>query len=160
MKSQHRKLEIICVVAFVIVNLVAPLVVGEVYPFTISPMFSDHPSEYCVYRVLDQHGQPIDCEPFGLHLVYDGNPPGLGMGIQAQTTLHRFGETATLEQLKAHVEDRLAAMPELEFVTVERCLVCCDSHHPVESVDSIKVLRRSDVEASSELNVTADKSQH
>ena len=101
MKSGTRKLELFCVIAFVSVNLVAPMVVGEMYPFTISPMFSDQPQEYCVYEVLDQNGQLIDSEPFGLHLVYDGNPPGLGMGIQAQPTLHGFGETATLEQLKA-----------------------------------------------------------
>ena len=158
MNSQPRKLETFCVVAFVVVNLVAPLVIGEVFPFTISPMFSDQPSEYCVYQVLDQNGQPIDGEPFGLHLVYDGNPPGLGMGIQAQPTLHGFGETATVEQLKAHVEDILAAMPEQEFVTVERCLVRCVSNRPVESVTSIQIFRNAD--AAPDSDATTDKPEN
>ena len=154
MNSRSRKFEIFCVLAFVVVNLAAPLIIGEVFPFTISPMFSDQPAEYCVYRVLDEDGQLIDGEPFGLHLVYDGNPPGLGMGIQAQPTLHGFGETATLEQLKPHVEAKLAGMPEREWVTVERCLVRCVSNQPVESVTSIKVLRR---DADSVSQVTADE---
>lgn len=155
MNSQPRKLETFCVVAFVIVNLVAPLVIGEVFPFTISPMFSDQPAEYCVYRVLDQNGQLIDGEPFGLHLIYDGNPPGLGMGIQAQPTLHGFGETVTLEQLRSHVEAKLVDMPECECVTVERCLVRCVSNRPVESVTSIQVFR--DGVANRDSQVSPDK---
>ena len=86
MNLVNRKLEILCVVAFVVINLVGPMVVGEMYPFTISPMFSDQPSQYSVYEVFDENGQPIDSEPFGLHLVYDGNPPGLGMGCLLYTS--------------------------------------------------------------------------
>ena len=159
MYSQPRKLEILCVAAFVIVNLVAPLVIGEVFPFTISPMFSDQPSEYCVYRVLDQDGQPLDGEPFGLHLVYDGNPPGLGMGIQAQPTLHGFGKTATLEQLKTHVQDRLAAMPERKFVTVERSLVRCVSNRLVETVNTFQFFQRDNEEPKFDSDVTTQQPQ-
>ena len=142
-----------------VVNLVAPLVIGEVFPFTISPMFSDLPSEYCIYQVLDENGQPIDSEPFGLHLVYDGNPPGLGMGIQPRATLHGFGETASLEQLKAHIQQKLADMPEREFVTVEQSLVCCVDNCPVESVNTIRISRSDKVADESNSNFTADKSQ-
>ena len=111
------------------------------YPFTISPMFSDQPNEYCVYEVFDESGQPIDSEPFGLHLVYDGNPPGLGMGIQAHPTLHGFGETSTVDQLRSHVQKKLAEMPEREFVTVKRSLVRCVDHCPAETVVELKVER-------------------
>jgi len=161
MNAKPRKLETLCVIAFVVVNLVAPLMIGEVFPFTISPMFSDQPAEYCTYRVLDQSGQPIDGEPFGLHLVYDGNPTGLGMGIQAEPTLHGFGETATLEQLQSHVEAKLAGMPECDCVTVERCWVRCVSNRPVESVASIQVFRGGDpkVVSNRDSQVTSDKNQ-
>ena len=141
MNLVNRKLEILCVVAFVVINLVGPMVVGEMYPFTISPMFSDQPSQYSVYEVFDENGQPIDSEPFGLHLVYDGNPPGLGMGIQAQPTLHAFGETSTVDQLRSHVQKKLAEMPEREFVTVKRSLVRCVDHCPAETVVELKVER-------------------
>ena len=141
MNLANRKLEISCVVAFVVMNLIGPMVVGEMYPFTISPMFSDQPSEYCVYEVFGENGQPIDNEPFGLHLVYDGNPPGLGMGIQARPTLHGFGETATVDQLRAHVQKKLAGMPGRSFVTVKRTLVRCVDHCPAETVVELKVER-------------------
>ena len=141
MNLVNRKLEILCVVAFVIINLVGPMVVGEMYPFTISPMFSDQPSQYSVYEVFDENGEPIDSEPFGLHLVYDGNPPGLGMGIQAHPTLHGFGETSTVDQLRSHVQKKLAEMPEREFVTVKRSLVRCVDHCPAETVVELNVER-------------------
>ena len=141
MNLVNRKLEISCVVAFVIINLIGPMVVGEMYPFTISPMFSDQPNQYSVYEVLDESGQSIDSKPFGLHLVYDGNPPGLGMGIQAHPTLHGFGETSTVDQLRSHVQKKLAEMPEREFVTVKRSLVRCVDHCPAETVVELKVER-------------------
>ena len=150
MNLVNRKLEISCVVAFVIVNLVGPMVVGEMYPFTISPMFSDQPSEYCVYEVFDENGQPIDSEPFGLHLVYDGNPPGLGMGIQAQSTLHAFGESVTVDQLRSHVQKKLAEMPGRKFVTVKRSLVRCVEHRLTETVVELKVERPADATESQE----------
>ena len=150
MNLGNRKLEISCVVAFVIVNLVGPMVVGEMYPFTISPMFSDQPSEYCVYEVFDENGQPIDSESFGLHLVYDGNPPGLGMGIRAQSTLHAFGESATVDQLRSHVQKKLAEMPGRKFVTVKRSLVRCVDHCPTETVVELKVERPTDATESQE----------
>ena len=150
MNLVNRKLEISCVVAFVIINLIGPMVVGEMYPFTISPMFSDQPNEYCVYEVFDESGQPIDREPFGLHLVYDGNPPGLGMGIQAQPTLHGFGETATVDQLRSHVQKKLAQMPARKFVTVKRSLVRCLDHCPTETVVELKVERPAGVAESQE----------
>ena len=146
MSSVKRKLEIFCVLAFVVVNLAAPMVVGEMYPFTISPMFSDQPCEYCVYEVFDENGLPIDAELFGLHLVYDGNPTGLGMGIQAEPTLHGFGETATVDQLRLHVQTKLTEMPKRKFVTVRRCLVRCVDHCPVEAVVEVKVDRVAGVE--------------
>ena len=107
MNLVNRKLEIFCVVAFVIINLVGPMVVGEMYPFTISPMFSDQPNEYCVYEVFDESGQAIDSEPFGLHLVYDGNPPGLGMGIEPTPTLHAFGESRDESTVRQHVQQTM-----------------------------------------------------
>ena len=150
MNLGNRKLEISCVIAFVIANLFGPMVVGEMYPFTISPMFSDQPNQYSVYEVLDESGQSIDSKPFGLHLVYDGNPPGLGMGIQAQPTLHGFGETATVDQLRSHVQKKLVEMPERKFVTVKQSLVRCVDHCPAETVIELKIERPADTTESQE----------
>ena len=78
---KSRGLELAAVVVFVVVNLFAPLVVSEMYPFAISPMFCDQPSQYCTYQLFDEAGNGIDSEDFGLHMVYDGNLQGWGWGL-------------------------------------------------------------------------------
>lgn len=103
--AKSRRIELVAVAAFVVVNLLAPLVVGEMYPFTISPMFRDQPKEYCTYQLFDESGVEIDPETFGLHLVYDGNPPGLGMGIEATPRMHEFGVVPTVETVVDHVRN-------------------------------------------------------
>ena len=102
-------------------------------------MFSDQPAEYAVYEVFDANGDSLDLEPFGLHLVYDGNPVGLGMGIKAAETMHGFGEVPPLEELKTHVADKLAEMPELTKVSVRRKHVACEDYQLVETVDEVQV---------------------
>ena len=101
--AKRNRIELLAVAAFVVVNLLAPMVCGELYPFTVSPMFSDQPSQYCTYEIFDAAGGELDPEPFGLHLVYDGNPPGLGMGIVPSPTLHAFGEARDEATVGQHV---------------------------------------------------------
>ena len=119
---QRRKWEFGFVLVFVLLNLVAPFAIGERFPFTISPMFCDQPSEYCTYEVLAPDGSPVDSKQFGLHLVYDGNPPGLGMGIVPQQTLHPFGQVGTEAQVRQRVQKVFAETPSLglEFVVVRQ----------------------------------------
>lgn len=100
--GKHR-LELAAVAAFVLVQFFAPLVVGEVYPFTISPMFSDCPSCYALYEITDDAGNPLDAKRLGLHLVYDGNPPGFGVGVCPSPTFHAFGEVADREKITQHI---------------------------------------------------------
>lgn len=127
--QRPRTLEIITVFGFVVTQVFAPFVLGEVYPFTIAPMFRDQPSQYCVYEVLDPNGLPVDdLARFGLHLVYDGNPPGLGMGIEAKPTLHEFGEVVSREEIEQHVRDVLTQMDRagermFDYVTVKQKIV-------------------------------------
>lgn len=107
MPQPRRKWELIAAAAFVVVHLTSPLWIGELYPFTISPMFCDSPTQCCRYEVFADQDRPVDARLFDLHLVYDGNPPGLGMGIVAQPTLHEFGHVATEQQVVAHVRQAL-----------------------------------------------------
>ena len=100
---RSRSLELWLATAFVLVHLVAPVVVGERYPFTISPMFCDQPNECCTYVVTDADGNILDAAQFNLHLVYDGNPPGLGMGIEPTETLHPYCVPCQREKVTDHV---------------------------------------------------------
>ena len=100
---RSRSLELCLAAAFTVVHLVAPIVIGERYPFTISPMFYDQPAECCTYVLTDADGAIIDAERFNLHLVYDGNPPGLGMGIEPTETLHPYCLPCQQQQVTDHV---------------------------------------------------------
>lgn len=134
-----RKPELILAAGFVVLNLVAPLVFGERYPFTISPMFCDQPSEYCIYEVESADGRSLDPEPFGLHLVYDGNPPGLGMGVQACPTLHGFGAVASPAEVEQHVRQCLRQMPDVDSVRVRQIHVFSADHRLQTAVRELEI---------------------
>ncbi|QEG20678.1 hypothetical protein [Mariniblastus fucicola] len=133
--SRKRRTELVAVGAFIVVNLLAPVVVGEMYPFTISPMFCDQPKQYCTYQLFDQDGKELDLEAFGLHLVYDGNPPGLGMGIEAAPQLHGFGEVPELDEVVAHVR-KIADEDGKSFRLIRVCqsVVGCNGTCPEAKV--------------------------
>lgn len=137
---KSRRIELVAVALFVVVNLLAPLVVGEMYPFTISPMFRDQPEQYCTYQLFDDSGVQIDAEAFGLHLVYDGNPPGLGMGIEPVPRMHEFGEVPILEAVIAHVRD-VAKSSGSKHIHIRVCqsVVCCNGTCPETNVREVIV---------------------
>jgi hypothetical protein len=122
-QKKHR-VELAVVAAFVVVQLLAPLIVGEVYPFTISPMFSDQPSSYAIYSVFDESGKELDASQFGLHLVYDGNPPGFGVGVCPLPTAHGFGEVSDCDSVARHVQKLMQSDSRLpRFVRVRQQVV-------------------------------------
>jgi len=119
-RGSHGRIELLVIATFVIVNLLAPVLLGERYPFTVSPMFSDQPSEYCTYEIFDADGKELDAEAFGLHLVYDGNPPGLGMGITPTATLHPFGKVRDEPTVRQHVQTVMKETGIAGPLTIER----------------------------------------
>lgn|GEM_PF-3288778 len=106
-QRRRRKWELCAAGLFVAIHLTSPLWIGELYPFTISPMFCDNPRECCQYEVFAPDGTRLDAKQFNLHMVYDGNPPGLGMGIVPTPTLHEFGVVASEEEVTDHVRKML-----------------------------------------------------
>ena len=138
--TRSRRLELVAVVLFVVVNLLAPLVVGEMYPFTISPMFRDQPEQYCTYQLFDESGSEIAPETFGLHLVYDGNPPGLGMGIEAVSRMHEFGEVPNLDEVEMHVRNvAKSSSAEHSRIRISQSVVCCNGTCPEANVREVVV---------------------
>jgi len=101
--KRRRHWELMAAATFVVVHLTSPFWIGELYPFTISPMFCDSPKACCEYELFATDQTPIDAKQFNLHMVYDGNPPGLGMGIVADPTLHEFGEIGTEQEVTRHI---------------------------------------------------------
>lgn len=95
------------VTAFIIISLIAPPFVGEVYPFTNSPLFRDQPELYTLYAVYDEEGRKLPPENYGVQLNYDGNPPGLGVGIVPPETVNLFGMVADEADVRRQVQDHL-----------------------------------------------------
>ena len=128
--SSKRSFEKIAVVAFVVINLLGPFLIGERYPFTIAPMFCDEPSQFAEYELYDAEGNRLSLAEFQLQRNYDGNPPGLGVGIQPPSTFDTFGEVPTREELHAHVQAMLQKHPELDSVRVIcRVIGAVDDQH-------------------------------
>lgn len=126
-----------CCAAFVVANIAIPLTLGDVYPFTVAPMFSDAPREYCDYRVYDPDGKlladnstrridpPGAPDPFCLRRYYDGNPAGLGVGVCPPRTIDGgvFGSVQSEQHVRKHFEQCLKDHPDLAFVDVEQDIV-------------------------------------
>jgi hypothetical protein len=116
--TRVRSGELIAIAVFVLANLIVPAVFGDLYPFTVTPMFSDSPKVYCEYRVLAPDGSILRLADFQLQREYDGNPPGLGAGLIPSVTLDRFGIVPEERAVVDHVARRLPTMEGLPYVDV------------------------------------------
>lgn len=111
-------------ILFALAYLVIPVAFGELYPFTIAPMFRDAPQAYCEYDVLSADGVSLPLREFALHRNYDGNPVGFGAGVRPQFSLDQFGVVPSEQELRAHVSQVLASRhPDLRFVDVVQTVI-------------------------------------
>ncbi len=115
--SRRRRRELAAVVAFCAANVLVPLCLVELYPFSRAPMFCDAPQRYCDYQVTAPDGSALNVKDFALQRNYWGNPL-VGMGVRPPETLDRFGEVPSRDEVTAHVRERLARFPGLEYVEV------------------------------------------
>lgn len=114
---RDRVVAMVCGV-FVLANIFVPLPWGDLYPFSVVPMFRDAPLQYCAFTVRDVDGNDLSLEDFRLHRIYDGNPIAMGAGIQTPPSLDRFEDPPPAEELVAHVEERLRVLGRWEAVDV------------------------------------------
>lgn len=121
--NSHRG-ELYWPVSLALACLMIPPLFGELFPFTVSPMFRDAPSVYCVYEVSSPDGQKLDNQDFGLQRNYDGNPVGLGAGRRPPTSVDRFGEVATVDEIREQVGLSLRARKDgWDFVDVTQTVI-------------------------------------
>ncbi len=126
-KTTSHGWQLAFVAAFVIVNLVMPVVVADLYPFTSAPMFRDQPRRYCNHYAFAPDGKEIPAERLSLQRIYDGNPTGLGVGIQPPPVLERtFGDVPDRETVETHVRTQLAKHPDLDYVEIVQEIVESD----------------------------------
>ena len=102
-----------------VANVVVPLAMGDVYPFTSAPMFRDAPQLYCNYRLQGPDGQPLPSERFLCHRIYDGNPVGYGVGLKPPRVLEEFGVAHDEATVRRHIGEQLAAAENRGFAYVD-----------------------------------------
>ncbi len=114
--------ELLLVGAFAALNVLVPLCVLELYPFSIGPMFRDAPRRYTEYSAVGPDGTPVPLVELGLHRRYNGNPPW-GTGFLHRPTIDNFdGDPPPMPEVAAWVRERLAGRPEAS-VTVTRRVI-------------------------------------
>lgn len=104
---------------FLLLNIIVPVVWGDIYPFTSGPMFRDAPTRYCNYRIYDPDEQLLDAETFLCHRIYDGNPVGYGVGIQPPAVLEDFGVERDEAYCRQHILRHLSAAANRKYPFVE-----------------------------------------
>jgi hypothetical protein len=126
---------LVCCAAFIAANLLVPLTLGDVYPFTVAPMFRDAPRRYCNYRVFapdgtvladnsTRRGDPLSKpDPFLLRRYYDGNPVGFGVGVRPPVTLGDFGPVHDEAEIRSHFARVWPAEMTHAYVVVEQEIV-------------------------------------
>jgi hypothetical protein len=101
-------------------SVVVPLVWGDVFPFTSSPMFRDNPRQCCNYRVFGPDGEELPAEDWLCHRIYDGNPVGYGVGIQPPLVLEQeFGQVCSEEDVRSHFRQLVHRTDHLGLQYVE-----------------------------------------
>lgn len=119
--STRSRIAILAAGVLVAANGGVPVLWGDVYPFTSAPMFRDAPTECCQYTVRSLDQQGLEQASWLLQRVYDGNPVGYGVGIQAPRVLEqRYGEVHDQASIQQHVSRQFshpanAAHPAVEI---------------------------------------------
>ena len=83
LKTPRGRRDLLFIATFVLLNVLIPLLIMDLYPFSRAPMFADAPQLYCDYQLFDPRGNALDVLDFGLHRNYWGNPVGEGVGFIA-----------------------------------------------------------------------------
>lgn len=104
---------------FLLLNIVVPVIWGDIYPFTSAPMFRDSPTKYCNYRVYGPDGQQLDPEAFLVQRIYDGNPVGYGVGVKPPPVLEEFGVERDEAYCRQHVLAQLSSEGNWKYPFVE-----------------------------------------
>ncbi len=133
-KVQHYTV-ICCCLLFALSNILVPVCLGDIYPFTIAPMFRDTPLSYANYRIFSPDGTKLadnsrraidpatSPDPFKLRRYYDGNPVGCGVGICPPVTLGDFGTVHQESFVRKHIVKNWPKELELPFIEVEQEIV-------------------------------------
>lgn len=115
----RSRLALAAVGLLLLANIVVPLVWGDVYPFTSSPMFRDAPACCCNYRVYAPDGRELPPEDWLVQRIYDGNPVGYGVGLCPPAVLERFGHACSETTVREHIARQFTHPQNRDYPFVE-----------------------------------------
>jgi hypothetical protein len=102
--NRRSQFALVAVALLLAANVLVPLVWGDVYPFTSSPMFRDTPTCCCNYHVYAPDGRELPAEDWLVQRIYDGNPVGYGVGICPPAVLEsEFGKVCDEKTVREHI---------------------------------------------------------
>lgn len=79
-RDQSLSAEHILVLLFMLLTLVVPLFVVELYPFSAPSMFAHAPTSYCLYELEGPLGETLNPHEFGVGLNQPHDPPVKTLG--------------------------------------------------------------------------------
>ena len=121
--AERRRRELRLVALFCAVNLVVPVFVAELFPFSRFWLFADAPQRYCEYEIRSDLGRRIAPWRMGLQRNYNGAQPHEFYGRRLRPSIDRFGEVATEQEVRAQVEMALVRHPALRAVRVRQQVI-------------------------------------
>jgi hypothetical protein len=121
--SRRGRVELAAFALFCLANLLIPLVITDLYPFSRAPMFADAPQRYCEYTATGSDGETLELAALGLDRNYWGNPLGVGVGYHPSPSADVFGDVPSQERIAAWVRERLRAFPTLSWVEVKQTVI-------------------------------------
>ena len=120
MAAIRRIWPLLAAAALLAANVVVPLALGDLYPFTSAPMFRDCPEQCVHYRVFDEGGRELPAAEWLAQRIYDGNPVGYGVGQRPPTVVEQqFGAIDSEADVRQHIERQLALPKHRQHAWVE-----------------------------------------
>jgi hypothetical protein len=160
-EALRNQLGMLAAAVLLAANVVVPLALGDVYPFTSAPMFRDTPQVYCNYHIHGPDGQPLPSERFLCHRIYDGNPVGYGVGVKPPKVLEEFGVAHDEATVREHISQQLATAENrgYDYVEVHQEVVgpVDASHVGVVRVDRWRIEVAQKAKESSDATTRAEK---
>jgi hypothetical protein len=122
-RTPRGRRELLAVGLFCLANLLVPLLITDLYPFSRAPMFADAPQRFADYTVTGPDKQPLPPADFGLQRNYWGNPLGIGVGYNPPPSADEFGAVASEETVRQTVSQRLQQRADLRYVDVVQTII-------------------------------------
>lgn len=119
----QRKHEVMSVLVLLLLIVLTPLFIDELYPFSSFRLYFDSPQVYCKYKITDQDGNTLTNHEFRLQRIYYGVSLEEQYGKVAPATTDHFGRVADPLTITKQVRKILNYRPQTRWVSVTQQVI-------------------------------------